>query len=284
MLDPDVRRALGAFDARLVETLRAGDIRLLRSEWLLQQPDDYLLESRQDLEAREKAGATPTPLLSPEEAVEVVSRGNRSAGTLTYPWVTDAHPDPMGARKRILCSSLCEHRYIACVFIDQCCIYQHPPGGRRSDEEEASFQRGLQVMADLYASAIGTTVLQLKEIAPRPKEYDGLLALYGLKNGTDEAMLHRELSCFGTIVSIRVGGWPPAVVGFSKQETAEAALDVMRVGCAVCDAVAPYYKMLPYDIKGWCVMHQPPSKHISQWPLPFSNVLFYGAGATLRMQ
>ena len=38
VLDPVVRKALSAFDGPLVETLKASGIRLLRSEWLLQQP------------------------------------------------------------------------------------------------------------------------------------------------------------------------------------------------------------------------------------------------------
>jgi hypothetical protein len=33
------------------------------------------------------------------------------------------------------------------------------------------FKQALEVMGDLYASAIGTTVLQLREIPPRPPEY-----------------------------------------------------------------------------------------------------------------
>ena len=33
-------------------------------------------------------------------------------------------------------------------------------------------------MGGLYASAIGTTVLQLKELPPRPREYDGKLCLF----------------------------------------------------------------------------------------------------------
>ena len=38
-------------------------------------------------------------------------------------------------------------------------------------EEQEAFDRALKVMADVYASAVGTTVLQLKEIPPRPKEF-----------------------------------------------------------------------------------------------------------------
>ena len=37
-------------------------------------------------------------------------------------------------------------------------------------------------MGDLYASAIGTTVLQLKEMPRRPTEYDGKLAVYNTRH------------------------------------------------------------------------------------------------------
>ena len=40
-------------------------------------------------------------------------------------------------------------------------LYQHPPGGKRTSEEDQAFKRALKVMADVYASAVGTTVLQL---------------------------------------------------------------------------------------------------------------------------
>ena len=72
-------------------------------------------------------------------------------------------------------------------------------------------------MGDLYASAVGTTVLQVKEIPPRPavsrhecrrpdrpppspcfrcarvQEYDGTLCIFGLKPGVDERALRKGL-------------------------------------------------------------------------------------------
>ena len=49
-------------------------------------------------------------------------------------------------------------------------------------------------MGDVYASAVGTTVLQIKEIPPRPQEFDGALCLFGLKAGVDEAAVRQALS------------------------------------------------------------------------------------------
>ena len=81
-LNADVRLALTALDDRLVKVLEAGDIRFVRSSWLLAQPDAYRIQKRQDLEALEQSGASP--LLSPTEAVAIVRKGNRSAGILSY--------------------------------------------------------------------------------------------------------------------------------------------------------------------------------------------------------
>ena len=64
-------------------------------------------------------------------------------------------------------------------------LYQHPPGGKRTSEEDQAFKRALKVMADVYASAVGTTVLQIKEIPPRPAEFDGALCLFGLEDGKE---------------------------------------------------------------------------------------------------
>ena len=233
-----------------------GDIRLLRTEWLLLQSDGYLLQSRQELEKLEadeqQREPGPTPLLSPEEAVELIKRGDRSVAPLTYPWVTDTHPDPTGARLRVICAALRAHPNIKALFIDQCCLYQHPVGGMRTEMEEESFQRALEVMPDLYASAIGTTVLQLKEIPARPKEFEGGLALYGLADGANEASLRSELSPFGTIDSITVGGWPPAVVRFSTHEAAAGAFADKKAGGETFQGLGHLYKDLPYDDKGWC--------------------------------
>ena len=81
-LNADVRLALTALDDRLVKVLEAGDIRFVRSSWLLAQSEAYRIQKRQDLEALEQSGASP--LLSPTEAVALVRKGNRSAGILSY--------------------------------------------------------------------------------------------------------------------------------------------------------------------------------------------------------
>jgi len=57
----------------------------------------------------------------------------------------------------------------------------------------------------LYGSAIGTTVLQLKELPPRPREYDGKLCLFDVAPSVDEADIRVMLSPYGEIVSCTLG-------------------------------------------------------------------------------
>ena len=78
-------------------------------------------------------------------------------------------------------------------------------------------------MADVYASAVGTTVLQLKEIPPRPAEFDGALCLFGLKQGKDEAAIGVALKRFGEIKRIELDR-DPAVVRFTTATGTDAKI------------------------------------------------------------
>ena len=104
---------------------------------------------------------------------------------------------------------------------------------------------------DRYASAIATTVLQLKEVPARPAEFNGQLALYALEDGVDEATIRTALEPNGTIVKVElVGGWPPAVVYFDSHES---ALKAVAAGAPlVCKGLATLYNELAYHAKGWC--------------------------------
>ena len=75
--------ALSQLDERLITALEREDIRLLRSAWLLAQPDDYHIQRRQELEEVEQQGASPSPLLSGAEAVDLVHRAARAMGVLS---------------------------------------------------------------------------------------------------------------------------------------------------------------------------------------------------------
>lgn len=80
-------------------------------------------------------------------------------------------------------------------------------------------------MGDLYASAIGTCVLQLKEIPQRPAEYDGVLCFFDLEGDIDEASIRDAVKTYGEIISVTVDAqsWPPATVRFSTHEAARSA-------------------------------------------------------------
>ena len=73
-------------DARLIDRLRLGDIRLLRVEWLMQQADDYRIERLQDLERYEAAYTWVVAAAPPRNAVyssskQCVVRSNEDGKT-----------------------------------------------------------------------------------------------------------------------------------------------------------------------------------------------------------
>ena len=75
------------------------------------------------------------------------------------PW----DPDPTRERLRLLQRVLKQRPGIKAIFWDQATLYQPP----RIKREEAAFKRALDVMMDLYASAIGTTCVLL----PKPRRF-----------------------------------------------------------------------------------------------------------------
>jgi hypothetical protein len=114
-------------------------------------------------------------------------------------WLTPEHPDPSGERVRALVRFLrsesiadtqdvglglfWEYRASSSNPAPACTHTptqggplggsfasppQHHAGGQRKEAEEETFKAGLAAMADLYASPIGTSVLQIKAIPPRP--------------------------------------------------------------------------------------------------------------------
>ena len=147
---------LSQLDERLVAKLEAGDIRLLRVKWVEVQPDGYSVQRRQELEALqeeiEKHGGL-TPLLGKKEAADLVRSGKREAGALSYGWILPWDPDPTGERTKLLRQELSQRPYIKGLFWDQATLYQPP----RTEAQQASFERALEVMMDLFASAVGTT-------------------------------------------------------------------------------------------------------------------------------
>ena len=102
-------------------------------------------------------------------------------------------------------------------------------------------------MGHLYASAIGTTVLQLKEIPPRPAEFDGALCLFDLKRDADETAIRAGLQDFGSVESVEFGTFPPAIVRFSTHASAVAAKRAAGNLTHLCGGIDTLYNEQSYD-------------------------------------
>ena len=244
-LTEQLRAALSTCDDRLVDALKSEDIRLLRTEWLLAQPENYGVQRRQDLEAIEKRGESP--LLSSTEAVDLIRNGRREVAVLSYGWLLSWDCDPTRGRLALLRAALQQRPHLKAVFWDQATLYQPP----RSEEQNAAFSRALGAMGDLYASPVGTTVLQIKEMPPRPAEYDGLLCIEGAQCESGEELIV-ELQQFGVIESYSAGTNAEYRVKFKVHRDAErAAAEAPKLG--VCKkAFIAFRDYDAYDDRGWC--------------------------------
>ena len=87
--------------------------------------------------------------------------------------------------------------HIEAPFRDFPSLHQKPAGGDGTEAEKAAFGRSLDEMGDLYASAIVTTVLQLREIPRRPPEIDGEICLCNLEKGATEERARLEFGELG---------------------------------------------------------------------------------------
>ena len=170
----DSRDNLGHMDNHIHSILAAGVIRLLSISFVLAQNEGWLVQRRQVLERVDGA------LLAPGVASALLKEGNRRVLVLSYGWLTKGHPDPNGDRVRVLVRFLRNNPSVGDgggIFWDFASLPQHALEHgklvRRTNEEEAIFQSGLSAMADLYASPIGTSVLQIKSIPPRPSTFNG---------------------------------------------------------------------------------------------------------------
>ena len=110
-------------------------------------------------------------------------------------------------------------------------------------------------------------MLQIKEIPPRPADFDGALCLFGVAEGVGEVQVCEALGAFGDIVSYEVGaGATPAIVRFSKHD---AAVDAKRAASKLvhlCGGIDTLYNERSYDGRtgdkgldddngrGWCAL------------------------------
>ena len=139
------------------------------------------------------------------------------------------------------------------------------PQGDCTDDEIRQGAEALEVMSNLYASVIGTTVLQHKDVPSRPVSYDGALRLFSLPpHLCTEAALRATLADFGTVTSCEIETYTRsstpsthATVRFENHADAQSAVFALKyVGDL---GVALHYNSTPYEGeggRGWCVIEK----------------------------
>ena len=128
---------------------------------------------------------------------------------------------------------------------------------------------------DLYASAVGTTVLQLKEIPPQ--EHPGVLCLFRVVQDNVEKTLRAKLEKHGKITRIDLTLREHHGIVCVYFATREGALAAKCAGAlaGVFEGIDMWYNERPYDDRGWCARprpfapRRPPSFYAP--PPPFTN-------------
>lgn len=164
---------LRLLDDGLITTLQCGDIRLVRTSWLVvwasAAEDGRLLPSRQELEALEAAadyGSEGTPLLQPDEAVALIRCADRRVAVLSHGWLTAAHCDPDGARLAVMVRALKQFAQLKGLFWDYASMYQKP----RTDAQADTFGRAITVMGDLCTRLLnGLERVAASDTPPSPR-------------------------------------------------------------------------------------------------------------------
>ena len=132
--------------------------------------------------------------------------------------------------------------------------------GQRSDDEKGIFGRSLGVMTNCYASICATAVIQLKDVPPRPAEYDGVVIVEGLAEWRGAAGVEAELSRLGLDgVQVHAMTAGRATVRFASHELAvSGARELQRAGhvafCAYNETCYDRACGTPYS--GWCTAEQ----------------------------
>ena len=147
-----------------------------------------------------------------EEAVALFDRADRSILYLSYRWLTAAHPDPHGmtlsAVRRFLRSEAGLGKCAMCW--DFASLPQKDRDGLRYAEEAATFKEALVGLPYFFASVCGTAIVLLKDIQPRPSEYDGRVIVFdkAFSQLTSEKDVKADLERFGghiTEIAIKAG-------------------------------------------------------------------------------
>ena len=263
-------RAEEQIDGPIRERLADGTIRLLSCAWLISAASDAYLGRTASGEVimRRRQELPEEAFLSRSEATALLDLADRSILALSYRWLTAAHPDPHGtalfALRRFLRS---EDGLSKCaLFWDFASLPQKDTTDNlRTPEDAGTFKRGLESMGCFYASVCGTAVVQLKDIPPRPSEYDGRIIVFGL-GATSETDVIADLQRFGGTITKIVIKAGEAKVTFATHEQAErciAALrEVGRGACTVYNETA-YSRDCGESFSGWCTFEQGASKLVA---------------------
>uniref|UniRef100_A0A0G4I6K2 Uncharacterized protein n=1 Tax=Chromera velia CCMP2878 TaxID=1169474 RepID=A0A0G4I6K2_9ALVE len=165
--------AIAVWPLSLLRSLNAASVRLPR---------------RQDVPTvAQELGLECTPLCTLSDSETIMRGHSHPVGSafklvaISYPWLSGEHPDPDGFRVRQVLQQL-EQQWWAredspvevFVFWDYLSLFQHPPTGRRTDEEETLFKKALSQMDFIYSNA-HTSVIQSKQLpetAANPTKYD----------------------------------------------------------------------------------------------------------------
>ena len=97
--------------------VKAGHIKFLRIDWVLNQPEDWVLCRRQDLETLK-----PSPFLDTQTALALLADAPRAIASVSYAWAAFGAPDPTGSRLRATKAFLRAHPELELVglFWDYC--------------------------------------------------------------------------------------------------------------------------------------------------------------------
>jgi len=168
--DHEAISLLMALDDHLYDTLRSGAIKLIIAGRIRDGTIGTKIARRQDLEARERSEGIRI-FHTPKDAIKLLRSNKREISSLTYGWDTPDGSDPSGeylrAISRFLRSGLGAH--VQAVFWDACSLPQEP----RSESDAKVFAQALEVMADMYASVLGTMVIRHRSVPSRPASLDG---------------------------------------------------------------------------------------------------------------
>ena len=253
-------------DERIDEPVHArlldGSIRLLRCDWLLATESNAHLTRNESgaVLVKRRQEMPEAAYFSPVEAAALFRRGDRSVLVLSSRWLTGAHPDPLGTTLAALRRYLVNERLAAAgLFWDYAALPQRgKDGSPRSPTEQDCFKAGLGVMGSFYASLTGTTVLQLKDVPPRPPAFDGCLMLYNTTES--EVALREKLGVFGQLTRLEVAptGGEVHVRFASHQHAEECVAAQLKAG----RAASLTYNATHYDrdggrpYSGWCTFEQ----------------------------